>query len=83
MKGPDAFRRTGRGTWAYQGFQVDRRKSARSTSRAQVYRTDAALGGEAITLSAPSLSELKWETDRLVDDGGVPSGPGTAESRGN
>lgn len=52
------------------------------TNRVQSYRTDVALDGGVITLSAPSRSELKWEIDRVVDEGGVPSVPGTAESGG-
>lgn len=50
------------------------------TNRVQSYRTDVALDGGVVTLSAPSLSELKWEIDRAVGEGGVPSIPGTAES---
>ena len=80
MKGPDAFRPIGRGAWTYLGFQVHRSKGHQLTNRVQSYRTDVALDGGVVTLSAPSLSELKWEIDRAVGEGGVPSIPGTAES---
>ncbi len=73
MKGTNAFRRTGRGTWKYLGFQVHRHKGNQFNTRAQAYRTDVSLGDEVITLSAPSLSELKWEIDRLAGEGGQPS----------
>lgn len=82
MKGPEAFRPAGRGAWTYLGFRVRRCKGDRVAGRVQSYGTDAALDGEAVTLSAQSLSELKWEIDRLVGEGGVPSVPGTAESGG-
>lgn len=73
MTGTSAFRRTGRGTWTYRDFQVHRHKGSQFNNRAQAYRTDVSLGGEVITLSAPSLSELKWDIDRLVAEDGVPS----------
>ena len=73
MKGTSAFRRTGRGTWTYRDFQVHRHKGSQFNNRTQAYRTDVSLGDEVITLSAPSLSELKWEIDRLIGEGGVPS----------
>ncbi len=79
MKGPKAFRRTGLGKWTYLGFQVRRCKGAQFSNRIQTYRTDAALDDEAITLSAHSLAELKWEIDCLIGEGGVPSDPGMAE----
>ena len=72
MKGTNAFRRTGRGTWTYRDFQVHRHKSSQFNNRSQAYRTDVSLGDEVITLSAPSLSELKWEIDRLIGEGGAP-----------
>lgn len=83
MKGPNAFRKTGRGTWTYLGFQVRRHKGDQFANRTQVYRANVSLGDEVITLSAPSLSELKWEIDRLAGEGGVPSGPDMAKSCGN
>ncbi len=73
MTGTSAFRRTGRHTWIYLDFQVRQYKGTRYTNRAQIYRTDVSLGDEVITLSAPSLSELKWEIDRLAGEGGQPS----------
>ncbi len=73
MKGTSASRRTGRHTWTCLDFQVRRYKGIRYTNRAQAYRTDVSLGDEVIKLSAPSLSELKWEIDRLAGEGGVPS----------
>ena len=72
MKGPNPFRQTGRGKWTYLGFQVHRHKGTRFNNRAQAYRTDVSLGDEVIMLSAPSLSELKWDIDRLIGEGGVP-----------
>ena len=53
-------------------LSVRRYKGIRYTNRAQAYRTDVSLGDEVITLSAPSLSELKWEIDRLAGEGGQP-----------
>ena len=73
MKGSTAFRRIGPGKWTYCGFQVHRHKGNLFNSRAQAYRTDVSLGDEVITLSAPGLSELKWDIDRLIGEGGVPS----------
>ncbi len=73
MKGTSAFRRTGRGKWTYRGFQVHRHNGTQFNNRAQTYRTDVSLGDEVIMLSAPSLSELKWEIDRLAGEGGQPS----------
>ncbi len=82
MKGPEAFRPVGRGAWTYLSFRVRRSKGDRFASRVQVYRTDVVLDDGVVTLSAQSLSELKWEIDRLVGEGGVPSVSDPADSGG-
>ena len=69
-----AFERTGRGEWTYLGFRVHRDKGSHFTYRTQVYRPDVAPGRRAVTLSASSLSELKWQIDRAIGEGGVPPG---------
>ncbi|MDE0282298.1 MAG: hypothetical protein OXN16_14700 [Gammaproteobacteria bacterium] len=75
-----ALERTGRGEWAYLGFRIRRHKGARFTFRTQVYRSDVGLDGRVVTLSAPSLAELRWKIDRSIDEGGAPPGMDPSES---
>ncbi|MDE0716171.1 MAG: hypothetical protein OXI10_15100 [Gammaproteobacteria bacterium] len=69
-----SFRQTRQGEWTYLGFKVSRDKGSHFTYRTQVCRPDGAPGCRTVTLSASSLSELKWQIDRAVAEGSVPPG---------
>ena len=71
-EGMSTIERTGREEWTYLGFRIRRHKGNRFTFRTRVCRSDVALGGRMVTLSAPSLTELRWKIDRSISEGGVP-----------